>query len=656
MIEQQTAMNESGYELLTISQLFNHGKRAFRVPDYQRGYSWEFDQRNDLRKDIEYLVNARSEDGTYPYRHYTGTVVASLTMEKDRAAGIETFDVVDGQQRLTTLIILLSCLARKMSGTDESVEIFRVFVEEQIRPGNTVRKFFSADEQDEVFEQLVRSGCLDGKRLTCKSSQNLADAVQEFEAWLNSAECDPLEILNCIQSQLGFLYFAPRNDKEVGIMFEVINNRGKRLSELEKIKNYLIYYGEKNALPDIKSKVNKAWPHILSRLNQVGVHSNDAENAFLRNCWITFQDHNKSRSHHVYANLKEYWPPEVAKDVGRLLYFIRFVEKAALTYLKLHTGDGVQYDEGQWLKRLSLHPQNASVLPLLLAIYERVEDGEERAQLVELLEKLNFRFYGSGKAGRADSGQGDLFRMANIVQGHWQGDYEGDLCDFNWLRSELIGFIDRSASDMDFVKYLTLDKDEGGDYYRWSGLKFFLASYEESLRNAKSESADLSKLLQKSDPLYFNDSMHKEHIWATADHSKVNVWGDPALSLHKRRLGNFILLKPSQNIKVSNDPPEGKIDLYWKDRENDPNTLMIRELKLWFDDAYAMESKEGGRVRQTWRFWMNVYQRFLDHREEKMVNFALERWRVPELSRIVNRVTINSRTDENEIYKISYED
>ena len=45
---------EQSFELLTLKQVFAEGKRSFIIPDYQRGYSWEEDQRKDLLKDIEY--------------------------------------------------------------------------------------------------------------------------------------------------------------------------------------------------------------------------------------------------------------------------------------------------------------------------------------------------------------------------------------------------------------------------------------------------------------------------------------------------------------------------------------------------------------------------------------------------------------------------
>ena len=71
--------------------------RFFVIPDYQRGYSWEEEHLDDLKKDIQNLYNS-------DHKHYTGTIVAT----QHNPTHSDAFEVVDGQQRLTTLIILIT--------------------------------------------------------------------------------------------------------------------------------------------------------------------------------------------------------------------------------------------------------------------------------------------------------------------------------------------------------------------------------------------------------------------------------------------------------------------------------------------------------------------------------------------------------------------
>ena len=643
-------------ELISLDEIFMQGKRIFRIPDYQRGYSWEKQQRGDLITDIEYLIKAG-----YEYRHYTGTIVASEDKTEEKCGEYKVFDVVDGQQRLTSLILLLSVICRllkvsEIKSTHDHAEIFSKFIQD-ISEGNTIRKLHLGKEQDELFRRLVTEGITPAIEATnSKSDQNLKDAVNEYDKWLKEElkrkDINIDEVLKCIRNKLGFLLYSPENDRELGIMFEVINNRGKALTELEKIKNYLIYYAAKKNKGDIRERVNESWPSILGNLNKIGYTSNESEDRFLRNCWIVFMDTHKSRSYYVYDNLKQMWPPDGDDtDTSRMLDFIDFLRDAAFFYAQYKKPEGVtDKQEKKWLERISCHPADASITPLILAVFSKVTDQKQRTDLFELLEKLNFRFYGTGIAGRSDTGQGDLFWYANYFFNHYQQELEGEIIDAQWLKKELTNFVDKRANDKSFIEYLTLDKDEAGDYHTWGGLKFFLASYEEELIKEGRSSIDLQRIMASQDRDNPNDFFHKEHIWAK---NCLTKFDDPHnLNVNKRRLGNFLLLKASINLKVSDKLPEVKVKEYFKDWTNDPNTVMIRELKGFFDNAKTKEEKRSPGQQITadnYRYY--VYRHFLDMREEKMINFALKRWRVSELHGNISKVKLDSLNSGNKIYR-----
>ena len=632
-------------ELMSLDEIFMQGKRIFKIPDYQRGYSWEKQQRDDLITDIEYLIKAG-----YEYRHYTGTIVASEDKIEKKGGEYEVFNVVDGQQRLTSLILLLSVICRFLKESEaEHAKIFSKFIQDG-PVGNTVRKLYLGQEQDELFRRLITEGITSAIEATkSKSDQNLKYAVNEYQEWLHRKDINIDDVLRCVCENLGFLFYAPKNNKELGIMFEVINNRGKALTELEKIKNYLIYYAEKNIKRDIKDKVNEAWPKILENLNKIDYTSNESEDSFLRNCWIVFMDTHKSRSHHVYAGLKKKWPPDEEHHTSEILGFIEFLKDVATFYVKYLKQEGVADEqEAYWLERISHHPADASITPLILAIFSKATDQQQRIDLFELLEKLNFRFYGTGIAGRSDSGQGELFSYANTFFDHYGQEEDGEIIDVQWLKKKLVKFVDDRANDRSFVECLTLDKGEAGDYYTWVGLKFFLASYEEHLKCEQRESIDLQKIMASRKPKKPDDFFHREHIWAEKDYTKKNDRDEP--DVNKRRLGNFLLLKESLNIKVSNRPPEEKVDLYFADWKNAPNTMMIRELKDLFTNAKEEEERTEHWQYKTKKYWYNIYQRFFDKREEKMINFALERWRVSGIHGKISEVKLDSLNSDDKIY------
>jgi uncharacterized protein with ParB-like and HNH nuclease domain len=89
-----TTSKLSGSRTFNLKELFN--ENLFIIPDYQRGYSWEGEQLQDIMKDIGNIAGQNN-------KHYTGTIVASES--KSRPGH---YEIVDGQQRLTTLVILLN--------------------------------------------------------------------------------------------------------------------------------------------------------------------------------------------------------------------------------------------------------------------------------------------------------------------------------------------------------------------------------------------------------------------------------------------------------------------------------------------------------------------------------------------------------------------
>ena len=92
----------------SIAEVFT--RRIFRIPNYQRGYAWEERQWQDLIEDLDLLEGDKE--------HYTGTLVlhavAGKAHQDAEGTNYDVFDIVDGQQRLTSLIILLDAIRREM--------------------------------------------------------------------------------------------------------------------------------------------------------------------------------------------------------------------------------------------------------------------------------------------------------------------------------------------------------------------------------------------------------------------------------------------------------------------------------------------------------------------------------------------------------------
>ena len=105
---------------LLLPTLFQ--QRIFLIPDYQRGYAWEKEQVGELLEDLE-LLNA-------PRRHYAGTIVLCKTADAPIMGNdgtlYATHAVVDGQQRLTTIVLLLNELSRALAAYPERAASLRM--------------------------------------------------------------------------------------------------------------------------------------------------------------------------------------------------------------------------------------------------------------------------------------------------------------------------------------------------------------------------------------------------------------------------------------------------------------------------------------------------------------------------------------------------
>ena len=93
--------------IATVKGLFS--EKAFKIPDYQRSYAWEWEHREDFWNDVMDSLDTKVQ-------HYWGTITLQKTSEKkedkENLSLFTVYEVVDGQQRLTTMVLFLLALCR----------------------------------------------------------------------------------------------------------------------------------------------------------------------------------------------------------------------------------------------------------------------------------------------------------------------------------------------------------------------------------------------------------------------------------------------------------------------------------------------------------------------------------------------------------------
>lgn len=631
-------MNENSNhsaQYLSLKDIFEN--TVFHIPDYQRGFSWQDHQVKDLLDDLEKLE--KRDDADPGSHHFTGTLVTTKDQEKQEE-GLQALNVVDGQQRLTALTLLLKSI-HEHKGDQVDEELESRYLQAKVNE----KKVFKLNPNTETAD-LFHYGILGrdkGRKPSNDSEQKMKRAKELFDEWCKRKE-DRLDRFNSmIQNNLKFIFFKTPESREVGEMFEVINNRGKDLSELEKIKNYFIYYATLLNRGDFRETINHQWAEMLKQLSQAGVTNNNSENSFIRYCYVTFYPSNKDESWYVYDNLRAEYPVTQEKIKGdkdlegefeEIVRFIEFMVVAARNYAYLHT-PGKEFDKGridQKLTELHCHHSKDSIMPLYLAIMastDRPEVTDEKLYaLLEALENLNFRVYVLPKVThRSDSRQAELFDLAyqfynglNLSKAVQLEDPEPSPEN---LKMALENFVVQVCPVRKFVEHLTIDEEEDEDYYNWKGLRYFLAKYEEHLQEEQEQKTfDIEKILYKRADGKENDVLSIEHILARKS-KKDHI---PEDHIEKRRLGNLSLFELGNNISQSNKDLTEKIENLEDNQKMPTDLVQAKQLLDLYQDADRFLREEKNRKIQNYKFYEKLACHISDKRETDMIRFALSEW------------------------------
>jgi hypothetical protein len=285
--------------VLSVQQLFEG--RVFRVPDYQRGYAWDKQQRSEFLEDLEILNPARE--------HFTGLVVLH---EQSQARKLDSegksyhvYDIVDGQQRLSTVVLLFDAVRRELASLhDDTAQtladgIRRSYVAAKDTGSQPLFKLTLNSDCDHYFRTIALSDNPGPEGPQITSERRLADARSEFHAYLADHRGDDektyqawlTELYLKVANQLRVSLYEVETAGDVGVIFEVMNNRGKPLSELEKVKNYLLYAASTITVShELDRVVNHAWAEIFRQLMAAGLTLSKDEDQLLRAHWLMVYD------------------------------------------------------------------------------------------------------------------------------------------------------------------------------------------------------------------------------------------------------------------------------------------------------------------------------------------------------------------------------
>ncbi|GAA3813375.1 DUF262 domain-containing protein [Sphaerisporangium flaviroseum] len=215
------------------------GDQQLLVPLYQRPYSWEREQLATLWRDIE-LQADRIEQGR-DHSHFLGSVV--LAPGPNNSPGYSEWLVVDGQQRLTTLMVALCALRDHQAAEDplHRERINETHLINRFRPGDPRYRLLPTQVDRQAFKD-----CVEGQPFGDTDSR-IANAYQFFRTKLVEVDdpADPHDIArieSVVLNRLNLVQIVVEGNDNAFRIFESINNTGMRLSQVDLIRNYVFMH------------------------------------------------------------------------------------------------------------------------------------------------------------------------------------------------------------------------------------------------------------------------------------------------------------------------------------------------------------------------------------------------------------------------------
>ncbi|UTF55595.1 DUF262 domain-containing protein [Natronosalvus rutilus] len=399
----------------TLASLYQDG--LFDIPSYQRSYSWEQSQLEDLLVDLQYLPEGSN--------HFFGNVILDMRDEPyqtDKGRQLNVYDVVDGQQRLTTALILLHVATQFDTVVEESVETDNLIFPVEERP-----RLLPQDQDEEYFrDSLFGDATLEQ---TTPSQERLAYAYTFFEKAFEDPPVDVSvrEISERLRYNCTINVVEIEGDSEAASIFESLNDRGKPLSTLDKTKSFLMYMDDRSsnrgALEEkIKQRFGSIYKELFVLSNGHDRVSDFDEDSFQRFHWGLYDGYNANEYFDSLGTLKarlrrSYREGDYEGVQTEINAYTTDLREAGSAFAALFHPAQRPAPVETALERLLALGRLANVLPVLMAAQLEYGDEapKEMADIVHACETLVFRMYAVDNR-RSDTGRGRLVRLAHDIR------------------------------------------------------------------------------------------------------------------------------------------------------------------------------------------------------------------------------------------------
>lgn len=541
----------------TIKQMLA-GNRIF-VPSYQRSYSWDTElEMSNLPKQINVFLSDLEDynRSTTKSKYYFGHFL--FEEQADNKYG-----VIDGQQRLTTIIIFLSTLFTRLKQLRPLTEKEEEAFEDIVKRKSTYR-FETVGYDKQLFKDyVIDQSKKDKNGLETESAKRIVTAFDFFTSHLaNKDESYLLKMLDTIENSSCTTH--PVQDESEAIqMFIFQNNRGKKPSNLEIIKaqfmfNVHLYGGEeKEALvEEIKTRFERIYKSISSI--EYLISEDDVLGYTLR------------------VHFNSLWETNTIEKINKLLAeenpipFIKsFTQSLATSFEHLTIFFGKDERENIEIHSLKTLGRIGIAMPFVIKAYKFGLPINQINQLCKKLESMVLRHRLIGTRADITSRLNDVYKDFTINN----PDIQPIVDRIEWMKNV--------SSDSWWWAYWNNSELEralqGGINH--SVAKFLLWKYENHLESQGKSGYS---------PTRFDIivSPELEHIAPQADNPETgyDTYDEEFMSQHLNCLGNYLLLSKSHNCSVGNQPFAEKRASYTQLKQQIEIQDMTKDQPTWTRD------------------------------------------------------------------------
>lgn len=544
----------------TFARLMGNGLQ-YCVPKYQRDYSWDKEQWSDLWYDILQMIDENDS-------HYMGYLVLQTDDDKN-------YQIIDGQQRLTTLCILILAVVdylKTMSGSESEKEankkralnIHTTYIGNMDMLTLTSVNKLVLNRNNDHFYKTYLSSLQEMPRRGLKASEKLLkSAFETFSSYLRGRYQKTEELIFFVDKLVSNIFFTVitvTDELNAFKVFETLNARGVQLSSSDLLKNYIFSIANTNDLHQTKlNDLENIWAEITDILKDTQVSE------FLRFYWNS--THKTIRKNQLYKTIRnEIKTPEEAFSL------LRNMRAKADIYMALKSPEDELWrtlpDVAENLRLLKLFNVTQPI-PLLMSAYSNLSEKNFSLLLSKII-VITFRY--------------------NIICGKNPNEQESV---YNKVALSIKENKSFSTEELKSGLYVSDDEFEQTFAYK---------EFVHNSRNNQIAKYILGKIekFETSADIDINESS-LEHILPD-NPNETWQWEDIKIQQFRYRLGNMVLLETGKNNDLGNASFAEKKDIYKTSKV--PMSLQIGEsdIEEWTEEKIeTRQRKMAKEAKGIWR-------------------------------------------------------